>query len=231
MHLKGILIVANAVERLKIGQLFTKYKNISLVEEFDTAVEATEFLTYHTVDFIVLKTNLPVYDGFDFIHNLKYDIPVILIAAKAEDALKAYEMGLIDCLPALFDTKRLALSIDRLRKRINKEQPLLPLETSSILVRCNLKNEKILLDTILWIEAMGDYIKIITQTKKYIILSTMKEFMDRLPENQFFRIHKSYIVNVRKVDRYTAHEVEIAGKSLPLSRTRKSDFQVLYTLH
>ena len=231
MHLNGILVEANALERLKIGQLFTQLKKVSIVEEFDSAVNASEFLTYNTVDFIILKMNIPVYNGYDFLKNLKYKIPVILIAAKADDALKAYDIGLLDCLPATFDSKRIAKSIDRLREHLNNKQVVTPKDTASILVRCNLKNEKILLDTILWVEAMGDYIKIITKSKKYIILSTMKEFMDRLPEDQFFRIHKSYIVNLNKVDRYTTHEVEIEGKSLPLSRSRKSEFQVNYSLN
>ena len=65
MHLNGILVVANAVERLKIGQLFANIENITLLDEFDTAVGASEFLTYNSVDFIVLKTDLPVYIAED----------------------------------------------------------------------------------------------------------------------------------------------------------------------
>ena len=102
---------------------------------------------------------------------------------------------------------------------------------SNLVVRCNLKNEKIYLNTILWIEAMGDYIRIQTPTRKYVILSTMKQFMSRLPEHQFFRTHKSFIVNMDKIERYTPSEVEIAGELLPLSRSRKNEFQIRFSIN
>ena len=72
---------------------------------------------------------------------------------------------------------------------------------------------------------MGDYIKIITLEKKYLVLSTMKGFMEKLPENQFLRIHKSFIINLNKVVNYTSSTVNIDGDDLPISRNRKKDFR------
>ena len=231
MHLNGILVVANAVERLKIGQLFANIENITLLDEFDTAVGASEFLTYNSVDFIVLKTDLPVYDGFDFIENLKHNVEIILIIKEPTDALKAFELGLIDCLPPSFKRDRLELGLSRIREKKIIEPQSSEAHDSTLVVRCNLKNEKIYLNTILWIEAMGDYIRIQTPSRKYVILSTMKQFMSRLPEHQFFRTHKSFIVNMDKIERYTPSEVEIAGELLPLSRSRKNEFQIRFSIN
>ena len=231
MHLNGILVVANALERLKIGQLFANIENITLLDEFDTAVGASEFLTYNSVDFIVLKTDLPVYDGFDFIENLKHNVEIILIIKEPTDALKAFELGLIDCLPPSFKRDRLELGLSRIREKKIIEPQSPEAHDSTLVVRCNLKNEKIYLNAILWIEAMGDYIRIQTPTRKYVILSTMKQFMSRLPEHQFFRTHKSFIVNMDKIERYTPSEVEIAGELLPLSRSRKNEFQIRFSIN
>ena len=231
MHLNGILVVANAVERLKICQLFANIENITLLDEFDTAVGASEFLTYNSVDFIVLKTDLPVYDGFDFIENLKHNVEIILIIKEPTDALKAFELGLIDCLPPSFKRDRLELGLSRIREKKIIEPQSSEAHDSTLVVRCNLKNEKIYLNAILWIEAMGDYIRIQTPTRKYVILSTMKQFMSRLPEHQFFRTHKSFIVNMDKIERYTPSEVEIAGELLPLSRSRKNEFQIRFSIN
>ena len=231
MHLNGILVVANALERLKIGQLFANIENITLLDEFDTAVGASEFLTYNSVDFIVLKTDLPVYDGFDFIENLKHNVEIILIIKEPTDALKAFELGLIDCLPPSFKRDRLELGLSRIREKKIIEPQSSEAHDSTLVVRCNLKNEKIYLNAILWIEAMGDYIRIQTPTRKYVILSTMKQFMSRLPEHQFFRTHKSFIVNMDKIERYTPSEVEIAGELLPLSRSRKNEFQIRFSIN
>lgn len=231
MRLQGILVITNAVERLKIGQLLTKIKNVSLKEEFDSAIDASEYLTYNAVDFIVLKADLPVYDAFDFLKSLKNKVEVILISKQDQDALIAFELGLVDCLPSNFKKERLQLSFDRIRAKHQELEGVEVTQDPSIVIRCNLKNEKIFIKNILWIEAMGDYIRIITSSKKYVILSTMKQFMNRLPPNQFFRTHKSFIVNVKKVDRYTANEVEVAGKLLPLSRSRKGEFQSTFSLN
>ena len=102
---------------------------------------------------------------------------------------------------------------------------------NSLVVRCNLKNEKVTIDTILWIEAMGDYVRIVTHKKKLVILSSMKEFLRRLPSKQFIRTHKSFIVNLDKVQYFKSTSVEIDGQSIPLSRSRKKEFEKTFLLH
>ena len=72
---------------------------------------------------------------------------------------------------------------------------------------------------------MGDYVKVITNEKKYLVLSTMKAFLERLPENEFLRIHKSFIINLKKVVNYTSTSVNVEGSDLPVSRNRKKDFR------
>lgn len=228
MPLTGIVVVSNALERLKIVQAFKYCHQASLKEDFSTAVEAREYLRYHTVDFVAIKPDLPVYNGFEFIATLHPATEVLLISHHPSDALKAYELGLVDCLPHPFTKQRLEISLERiLEKNKQKKIPIVERDTN-VVVRCNLKNEKVALDRILWIEAMGDYIRIVTEDKNLIILSTMKEFIKRLPSSQFFRTHKSFIVNLQKVQFYRINEVEISGKKVPLSRTRKKAFEEIY---
>jgi DNA-binding LytR/AlgR family response regulator len=95
------------------------------------------------------------------------------------------------------------------------------LNSEHIFVKSNLKKRKIYINEIKWIEALGDYVKLITNDKSYVILSTMKAFENELPKKLFLRIHKSYIVNLKKVERYDSKYVEIEKIKLPLSRTRK----------
>ena len=74
-----------------------------------------------------------------------------------------------------------------------------------------------------YIEALGDYVKLVTEHDSLVVLSTMKAFENLLPEMRFLRIHKSYIVNVEKVERYNSKQIELDNQQLPLSRNRKSD--------
>ena len=84
-------------------------------------------------------------------------------------------------------------------------------------------------NNIKWIEAMGDYIKIVTQDNNYVVLSSMKAFISRLPENQFMRIHKSYIINIKKVINHNNNNIFMDGKLLPLSRNQKLTFRENFT--
>ena len=93
-----------------------------------------------------------------------------------------------------------------------------------------MKKRKIYINEIKWIEALGDYVKLITNDKSFVILSTMKAFENELPKNFFLRIHKSYIVNLKKVRRYDSKYVEIEKMKLPLSRTRKTNLVKLWML-
>ena len=230
-ELNGILLMASPLDRLKTNQLVAGIPNTTIRKEFSSAVEASEFLTYHPVDFILLQPQLPVFDGFDFINNLKENTNIILISNQPSDALRAYELGLIDCLPNRFSRERLEISLNRIREKDStSNRPQTSSDPLYLVVRCNLKNEKIPIDTIQWVEAMGDYVKIVTEQKNFVVLSTMKAFMDQLPQDQFFRIHKSYIVNLNKVQGYRFKEIEIAQTALPLSRTRKKEFEKQYTL-
>ena len=95
-------------------------------------------------------------------------------------------------------------------------------ENDFIFVKSNLKKRKVFLNDLKYIEALGDYVKLITENDSLIVLSTMKAFEVILPEDRFLRIHKSYIVNLDKVLRYNSKVIELENQHLPLSRNRKS---------
>ena len=84
--------------------------------------------------------------------------------------------------------------------------------------------ERILHENIQFIEAMGDYAKIVTPERKYVVLMTMKKLEEVLPEKRFFRVHKSFIVNAKMVNQFSAREIIVAGMKIPLSRFKKQRF-------
>ena len=78
------------------------------------------------------------------------------------------------------------------------------------------------MNDIKWVEALGDYVKVVTNDQSYVVLSTMKAFEKKLPEGRFLRIHKSYIVSLEKIDRFNSKNVEVGTVEIPLSRNKKS---------
>lgn len=226
MPLNYILVDPNPIKRLHLIQILKKIKSLSLVKEFSNAVEAQNFLDYKSVDLIFLSAKLPVYSGFDFIDKLKDPTEIVLMTDEAEDALRAFDLNLADCISPPFSLERIAQSVNRIEQNIKINLSYQNKTDHFIEIKHNLKTEKVAIDHIQWIEAVGDYVKIITQKKKFMVLSTMKNFLNRLPQEQFLRIHKSYIINLKKVINYSASSVNIENKDFPLSRTQKKQFRL-----
>jgi len=225
MKLSYIYIDSNPVERLHFLQILKYFPEITLKAEFSDAVNANEYLNYNAVDFAIVCSELTVYDGFDFVKQLKDNIEIILLTKDPMDAIRSYEMGFIDCLLKPVNQERLKSSIERLVHKIECQKVTRKKKEHLIHFKCNFKSEKLVINNIRWIEAMGDYVKVVTKNKNYMILSTMKSFLAKLPENQFVRIHKSYIVNLEKVINFSTRNVNTDGEILPLSRKQKREFK------
>lgn len=225
MKLNYIIVDPNAIQRLHLIQIFKKIEILSKKAEFSNAVDALNYLKYNSIDLIFLASKLPVYSGFDFIDKLCDPNQVIFLTENAEDALKAFDLGLTDCIAPPYSQERIEKAVERVQFNLQNNIAQQANDDQIIEVKHNLKTEKIASSKIKWIEAMGDYIKIITQEKNYLVLSTMKAFLEKLPENQFLRIHKSFIVNLNRVVNYSANSVNIDGIDLPLSRNKKKDFR------
>ena len=90
-------------------------------------------------------------------------------------------------------------------------------------MKSNLKKSKIFTSKIKWIEAYGDYVRVVTEDDSNLVLSTMKAFENDLSKEKFIRVHKSYIVNIDKIDRFNSKFAEIGVTKIPLSRNKKED--------
>ena len=226
MLLSYIVVDPNPIQRLHLAQIFKKIKTLKFEAEFLNAVEAQNFLNYNSVDLIFLASELPVYSGFDFITKLYDPVEIVLLTENPQDALKAFELNIADCIAPPYKLERIEQSVLRIHEKIKNQRKINTQVDDFIEIKHNLTVEKITTNSIKWIEAMGDYVKIITPKKKYLVLSTMKAFLEKLPEDQFFRIHKSYIINLKKVINYGASKVNLDGKELPLSRSQKKQFRL-----
>lgn len=225
MKLKCIYIDSNPVDRLQFLQILKHFPEIILDAEFSNALNAKEYLNYNSIDFAIVASDLPIFNVFEFVDQLKDYIEIILLTKTPMDAIKSYEKGYIDCLLKPVSEVRFKNSIDRLINRFELLRIIREKKEYVVHFKCNFKSEKVQANNIRWIEAMGDYVKVVTENKNYMVLSTMKSFLNKLPKNQFIRIHKSYIVNLKKVINFTTTNVNTDGEMLPLSRKQKSIFK------
>jgi DNA-binding LytR/AlgR family response regulator len=164
---------------------------------------------------------MPILNGFQFLDTLKVKPQVIFISSKPEYALKAFDYEATDYIqkpihPLRFDTA--------IKKALQKQNSFTE-ETSEnneyIFIKSNLIKLKIFHSKINYFEAYGDYVKVITKDENHLVLSTMKSFENDLPKHKFIRIHKSFIVNIDKIDKFTTKFIEIGNVKIPISRTKK----------
>ena len=223
MKLNCVVVDDSTIHRITIAKLVKEHHDLNLVGDFSNASETRACILHKDVDLLFLDIEMPVQTGFDLLDGLKTRPQIIFVSAKSDYALKAFDYAAIDYLHK-------PVAKDRFNKAVQKAIELHQMkkdgpedEGEFIFVKSNLKNLKIYISRIKWVEAFGDYIKIITDDGNHLVLSTMKSFENELPSDRFMRVHKSYIINVDRVERFNSKFAEIGSTQIPLSRNKKED--------
>ncbi|PWA06183.1 LytR/AlgR family response regulator transcription factor [Flavobacterium psychrotolerans] len=223
MKLNCVVVDDSSIQRMTITKLVNNHANLHLIGDFSNAIEAKNCMKVHDVDLIFLDVEMPVISGFEFLDGLKVKPQIIFITSKSEYALKAFDYDATDYLQKPITLDRFNASVKRaidfhLLKKENQEE-----DGEHIFIKSNLKKLKVFTSKIKWIEAFGDYVKVVTEEDSNLVLSTMKSFENDLSKDKFIRVHKSYIINIDKVERFNSKFAEIGITKIPLSRNKKED--------
>ena len=221
MKLNCVVVDDSSLQRIVITKLVNNHPNLHLVGDFSNAIEAKNCITVNSVDLVLLDIEMPIINGFDFIDGLKLKPQIIFITSKAEYALKAFDYNATDYLQKPLLLERFNASIKRAMDLYLMKRESIEEEGDHIFIKSNLKKLKIFTNKIKWIEAYGDYVKVVTEEDTNLVLSTMKSFEKDLPSEKFIRVHKSYIINIGKVERFNSKFAEIGKTKIPLSRNKK----------
>jgi two-component system LytT family response regulator len=195
-----------------------------------SATEAIEILRNTTIDLIFLDIHMPRLSGLDLINSLHNPPQFILVTAYSEYALQGFNVNATDYLlkPVPFE---------RFLKAVNKAHELYRLRNQPansqvspaqkyILVKSGYQTVKVMLDSILYIEGLKDYVKIYTEGKKAILtLLTMKGLAETLPEDKFLRIHKSYIASTDRITTISRNRVMIGERWIPVGENYRNEFR------
>lgn len=213
----------SSLQRLAIVKMISDHPNLRLVAEYNNAIETKNGLLETKVDLIFLDIEMPILSGFDLLDDLIHKPQIIFVTGKTKYAYKAFNYNAIDYL-------RKPITKDRFTNAVYKAISLYKLKTEGavddddyIFVKSNLKKKKVMLNELKYITALGDYVKLVTVHDPIVVLATMKSFVAQLPPERFMRIHKSYIINIDKVDKYNSRNIEIDGEKIPLSRHKKTE--------
>jgi len=226
-----IIIDDEILARTILGELCSKASGLNLIEEFPNAIEAIKFLNHTKVDLIFLDIHMPDFTGFDFIQTLKDPPKIILTTSDKNFAIAAFEY---DCI---VDYMIKPILEERFLKAIQKVTMALLLQVEekpqSLTTQNDTENHlyvnidrrliKINIPDIYLIEAKGDYISVKTDSKNHIVHSTMKKIEEKLPKELFLKIHRSYIINLRRIIDIEDSSVLIAKDVIPVSRSNKPE--------
>ncbi|MDT7827097.1 LytTR family DNA-binding domain-containing protein [Pricia sp. S334] len=222
MMMKCAIIDDSATHRALLEQFIENHSRLSLSGSYRNGVEAKNNQCEMNADIVFIDVEMPFVDGFDVLESFSRQPQIVMVSGSSDHALKAFEYDVADYLLKPLCLHRFNAAIKKVQRNIgilNDRD-----STEHIFVRSNFKKVRVDYKDIKWIEALGDYVKLVTEKKNILVLSSMKAIEGRLPEDNFLRIHKSYIVNLKRIETFSNTIVQVGGKQLPLSRKRKSKF-------
>lgn len=229
-----IIIDDEQTARAIIAQLCTNFSSLNVVEEFPNAIQAIKYLNQNTVDLIFLDIHMPDFTGFDFIQTLKNPPNIILTTSDPKFAIEAFEYNcIVDYLVKPVEIQRFnkaILKAQARQKQVDKQDKLISetekeerISEKDLYVNIDRRLIKIDMPSIYLIEAKGDYINIKTENKNYTVHSTLKKIEEKLPTDTFLKVHRSYVINVKKIIDIEDNSVLIKKDVIPVSRSNRPE--------
>jgi DNA-binding LytR/AlgR family response regulator len=228
--MKCILIDDEPLARQGLEKMLENISSVILADSFSNALDANDYLKYNEVDLMFLDIEMAALNGLDFAKSLVNKPLIIFVTAYPQYALDSYEMDAIDYLVK-------PVRMERLLKAVNKAENYLKLlqkgkdepETASVendyvFIKSDRRFVKIFFKEILFIEGLKDYVIIQTESKKVLTAMNIKTIHAQLPEKNFTRVSKSFIVNTDHIISVDTHSIYIKDEEIPVGSNFKEDF-------
>jgi DNA-binding LytR/AlgR family response regulator len=208
---------------------------LDIVKECYSAFEAINYLNENQVDLIFLDINMPKLKGLDFLRTLSNPPLIIIISAYQEYAMEGYELNILDYLLKPFSFERFLKAINKAvsqKKLLDTSEKTPNIKVTpvslpnnenqeSIFIKGDKKTHQVQFDSILYLESIGSYVKIHLENETIISLDRLTNFENKLPKNIFLRIHRSYIIAIKKVNTIEGNRVKINKKEIPVGSVYK----------
>jgi two-component system response regulator LytT len=222
--MKCIIIDDEKISRVILKTLCDQ-TNLNVINEFSNAIEAIKFLNKYEVDLVFLDYHMQSFNGLDFIKTLKKPINIILTTSDPKFAIEAFEYDfIIDYLLKPIEISRFKKSISKVTNKLVSPTDVTkqPEINKAFYINVNKRLVKIEIDSIHVIEASGDYVIIKTEVENYVVHSTLIKINDKLPDNMFIQVHRSYIINTKQIIDIQDNTVLVQKELVPISRSKKS---------
>ena len=210
---------------MALAQLVNQVPALELVSECSDASEALEALNSISTELIFLDIEMPGMSGLDLTRKLGDRRPLIIFTtAKMDYAVEAFELNVVDYLLKPIGLPRFRQAVEKATEALESSKQEVKLEEQGfVFVKDNGVLKRISIDDILYLEAMGDYVKVHTAQKFHVVHATLKSIEEKLPVSKFLRVHRSYIVAINKIDFIQEGTINIGKTSIPVADTHKAN--------
>ena len=218
MTINCIIIDDEPLARKGVREYICDIDFLNLLGEYDTPLKVMDQVDLAAVQLIFLDIQMPKLTGLDFLKNLRNPPLVILTTAYPQYALESFELDVLDYLLKPISFQRFLKAVEKAKNHYAATE-----ENDHIFVKTGTILKKIFYDDILFAEAQENYVAIHTTDKKYITYLTFKSIEDNLPAARFLKVHKSYIIQLSKVDAIEGNVIIIGQFSIPVSRANREE--------
>lgn len=218
--LKTLIVEDDTMTRKIVEKFVAQTESLEMVGSCANGMEAANFLAQNEVDLILLDVEMPGLSGVELLQTLSHKPSVIMITSKVQYAVKAFDMEVSDYIVKPLEYPRFLKGVNKVLKSQQKRGSAgKDGGNQSLFVKVDGQYLNIAFKDILMIESKSDYVTIHTQAKRYTIYATMKGVMEKLPEGDFERVHRSYIVPLQHIQSFEDNTLNVAGKLIPVGVT------------
>ncbi len=210
-----------------IAEFVEKTESLNLIGNYDNAVDAINYLNSKNsadIDLLFLDIEMPEVSGMDLLKTLNVLPQVIIYSSQEKYALESYEYNVTDYLLKPVTYARFLKAINKV-KEIAEEKTDITKNSAEIFIKNNSSLVRVKYEDILWIEALENYVVVNTFKDKFTIHFTMKAISDKMPSDKFVRVHRSFIVNLSKInvieDNSVVIKTESGSKVIPIGKSYK----------
>ena len=218
-----IIVDDDAMSRAAVKRFVERTEVLTLVGECNDAMEAQNILMREQVDIVFLDVHMPSMNGLELIKSIEQKPFFILITGRKDYAVEAFENNVLDYLVKPIDYSRFLKAVER-AVHASEKKKLLGTSYENIFVKAEPgRLTKIKTSDILFVEALADYVMINKATEKYTVHTTMKNIEQKLPPNEFVRVHRSYIVRLDKISEIEENTLTVNKNLIPIGRSYRSE--------
>lgn len=232
MNIKCLLVDDEPLAVNALESLMQKIPELEIIDRCNNAMDALQVIHNKKIDLLFLDIQMPEITGIEMLKSLVHPPKVIFTTAYRDYAVEAFELDVIDYLVKPISLERLIRSINRYHDRISRKSDSQTSDpersNKSITIYSDKKNYRVNTSSILYVEGLKDYAMVHTDNGRLITRQTLKNIEDILPDEDFIRVHRSYIIPFKRLDSWTTYSVIIKDKEIPVGRTyRKTIMDLL----